>query len=364
MKKKLFILLGIMLVLILGSTIVAAITGKEAKEKDKLTIVTSFYPMYLLAQNITDGAKVEVINLTEYEIGCLHDYQLTTLDMQKLEAADVFIMNGGGMESFADDILNAYPDLSVINASEGIEYLLTKGHDHAHEEDEEHEEDEDYVEDEEHVEDEDQTDYADHVDDAEDAEDAALEGGTEISADNESDEHEDEELENNAHVWLNMNYYLQQIQTVQDAMAKLDPENANIYQENGNQYQEKVQVLKAELESTLKGVEGEEVVIFHDAFAYLAQELGLEVIFTVNLDGDYALSAGDVAEAIDEVNLHQIKVLFTEEQYSTTIADSIAKETGATVYVIDSLVTGDLNKDAYLTAMKNNIKVLQQALGK
>jgi zinc transport system substrate-binding protein len=344
MKKKMIIILGIMLILILGSTIVAAITSKEEKEKDKITIVTSFYPMYLLVQNITDGANVEIVNLTEYEIGCLHDYQLTTLDMQKLDSADIFVMNGGGMESFTDDVLNAYPELQVISASEGIDYLLSKGHDHDHD----HEEDTDTIE---------QADSNEELDSNE-----------EIDSNEKSDSSDEidkeEEYENNAHVWLNMNYYLEQIQTVQEALMKFDPSNASIYQKNGKEYQEKVQVLKEEMENTLQGVEGKEIVIFHDAFAYLADELGLEVVYTVNLDGDYALSAGDIAEAIDEVNLHQIKVLFTEEQYSTTIADSIAKETGSTVYVIDSLVTGDLNKDAYLNAMENNIKVLQQAFGK
>jgi zinc transport system substrate-binding protein len=107
MKKKLVILLSIMLVIILGSSLVVAFAKKETRQKDKLTIVTSFYPMYLLTQNIVDGLNVEVINLTDYKVGCLHDYQLTTLDMQKLNSADVFIMNGGGMENFAEDVLKA-----------------------------------------------------------------------------------------------------------------------------------------------------------------------------------------------------------------------------------------------------------------
>jgi zinc transport system substrate-binding protein len=163
---------------------------------------------------------------------------------------------------------------------------------------------------------------------------------------------------------MNMNNYLKQIQTVQDGLAKIDKENAATYQANGNQYQAKVKALKDKMETTMKGAEGTGVVIFHDSFAYLAQELGLDVVYTVNLDGDYALSAGDVANAINEVNQHQIKVLFTEEQYSSTIADSIAKETGAKVYIIDSLVTGGLDKNTYLNSMEKNIAVLQQALGK
>jgi len=102
MKKKLIAILGIMLIIVIGTAFVTAATRKEARDEEKLTIVTSFYPMYILAKNLTQGTNVDVVNLTEYKTGCLHDYQLTTSDMKKLENADIFIMNGGGMESFME----------------------------------------------------------------------------------------------------------------------------------------------------------------------------------------------------------------------------------------------------------------------
>lgn len=358
MKKKLLVLLSIMVIVALGGSIALAFSNKGGKEEDKLTIVTSFYPMYLLAENITDGLNVEVINLADFNTGCLHDYQLSTYDMKKLEAADVFIMNGGGMESFAGDIIKAYPNLKVITASEGIEYLQSKAHEHESGE----------VPGTNDINEEVNGESKEQVNN-ETRDEANGEAKDEIN-DKKNDEVKDEtnnntleaDLTNNAHVWLNMNNYLKQIQTVQDGLAKFDKENALIYQENGNAYQAKVKKLKNKLEAEFKGVDTKEVVIFHDSFAYLADELGLKVAHTVNLDGDYSLSAGEIAEIIDEVNSKHIKVLFTEEQYSSTIADSIAKETNAKVYVINSGVTGKLDKDAYLNAMENNIEVLKQAL--
>ncbi|WP_313128264.1 metal ABC transporter substrate-binding protein [Anaerocolumna sp.] len=318
MKKKLIAILGIMLIIVIGTAFVTAATRKEARDEEKLTIVTSFYPMYILAKNLTQGTNVDVVNLTEYKTGCLHDYQLTTSDMKKLENADIFIMNGGGMESFMEDILKSYPNLPIINASEDITFLTAEEHHH------------------EEVETED-----------------SHEGETE-------DHHEGEEY--NAHVWLNMDYYLKEIKNVQEGLAKLDLENAKTYEENGTEYSSKIETLKNELETTLDDVKEKKIVIFHDSFAYLAQELGLEVIHTVNLDGETALSAGDIAEVIDEVKEHQVKVLFTEEQYSTSIAENIASETGAKVYVVDSLVTGDMDNDSYLNGMRQNMDVLKQAL--
>lgn len=325
MKKKAAVLLAIFAVIILGSVAVIKIAGskRDTIQEDDMVIVTSFYPMYILTGNLAkDVPGVSVANLTENQTGCLHDYQLTTQDMIQLDSADLLIMNGGGMESFIENVLGSYPDLTVVEASEGIDLLTsTSEHDHDHEEesDEEHEE---------HEEEEDDHDHGDY----------------------------------NAHVWMNMNHYLTQMETVYNALVTVDPENAGQYKANYEEYRDKIEALKEEFESELTNVENTEVVIFHDAFAYLAQELGLDVIYTINMDDDTYLSAGEVREIIDEVNHHSVQILFTEEQYSDSIAESIAKETDATVYVIDSLVTGEMDLDAYVNGMKNNLEVLKEAL--
>jgi zinc transport system substrate-binding protein len=88
----------------------------------------------------------------------------------------------------------------------------------------------------------------------------------------------------------------------------------------------------------------------------------MKVAFTVPLDSDTALSAGDIAEIIKAVREDNIKYLFTEQQYNDSIAKQIEAETEAKVYIIDSAVTGDGSKDSYLKAMKNNLTVLKEAL--
>ncbi|MBO4780260.1 MAG: zinc ABC transporter substrate-binding protein, partial [Selenomonadaceae bacterium] len=93
--------------------------GSEKKDDDKLKIVTSFYPIYLEVMNVTRGIDgIEVVNLTPAQTGCLHDYQLTPEDMKTLETADIFVINGLGMEKFLDKVTEARPDLKIIDASD------------------------------------------------------------------------------------------------------------------------------------------------------------------------------------------------------------------------------------------------------
>ncbi len=96
-------------------------------ENQKRRIVTSFYPMYVAVLNITENVPdVTVSNMTGQTGGCLHDYQLTPEDLKTLSKTDIFVINGAGMESFLDKIVQEKKNLKIIDASEGIE-LISSG---------------------------------------------------------------------------------------------------------------------------------------------------------------------------------------------------------------------------------------------
>ena len=88
--------------------------SREQLKEGNLLVVTSFYPMYVAAENVIgDVEGVTLENLSEPQTGCLHDYQLTAADMKLLSKADVFIVNGGGIESFLFVVAESYPNLKI-----------------------------------------------------------------------------------------------------------------------------------------------------------------------------------------------------------------------------------------------------------
>ncbi len=122
MKKK-FSILALLLVFCLA---LSGCGGTQTAKKGDGTfhIVTSFYPMYIATLNITKGVDgVEVVNMTKPQTGCLHDYQLSTEDMKKLEKADAFVVNGGGMENFLDKVVAQQKKLKIIDASKDIDLI-------------------------------------------------------------------------------------------------------------------------------------------------------------------------------------------------------------------------------------------------
>ena len=117
MKKK---LLALTLAVLLALAPVCALAE---------TVVASFYPIYLFALNLTDGLPdVTVRSLAAPTSGCLHDYQLQTGDMKALSAADVFLINGAGMEGYLSNVFETFPALPVVDASNGVELLAEEEH--------------------------------------------------------------------------------------------------------------------------------------------------------------------------------------------------------------------------------------------
>ena len=70
-----------------------------------------------------------------------------------------------------------------------------------------------------------------------------------------------------------------------------------------------------------------------------------------------------LAEVVAAVRAAGNPPLFSEPQYENAALKAVAQETGAPVYELDPLVTGDGAKTAYQDVMRKNLAVLQEALG-
>lgn len=233
-----YTLIGIVIISVIVILIVLNINRNNKKEVDdgKTKIVTSFYPMYIIAENITEGANnIELVNMADVNVGCLHDYTLTTEDMKKVEDADIFISNGLGMENFIDKILESNSDMQVIDSSVDVTNL--------------------------------------------------------ISDDNEV----------NGHIWTNIDNYIKQVESVAEGLKKVNEENAAIYDENAREYIEKLNDLKKEYSEALEILNGKKAVVLNEAFEYMGQELGLDMIVIKTDHEESTLSAEVLKNTIDRV---------------------------------------------------------------
>lgn len=169
----------------------------------------------------------------------------------------------------------------------------------------------------------------------------------------------------NPHVWLSVTDEIAQVRNIADQLKEADPAHADKYEKNAAAYIKKLTALKNEMHAALDNVPHKDIVTFHEAFPYFAKEFNLNIIGVVEREPGTEPTPTELQETIEQVNALPTKVLFTEPQYSPAAAETIARETGAKIYTLDPVVTGEATpaaKDTYIDTMKKNMKVLQEAL--
>ena len=175
----------------------------------------------------------------------------------------------------------------------------------------------------------------------------------------------EEDGEANPHVWLSITKDIEQVKNIRDQLKEADPAHADQYEANAAAYLAKLEVLKSEMHATLDDVPHKDIVTFHEAFPYFAEEFGLHILGVIEREPGADPTPAELETTIEQVKALPVKVLFAEPQYSPAAAETIARETGAKLYSLDPVVTGEATpdaKDAYLVAMKKNMETLKEAL--
>ena len=273
------------------------------------TIVTSFYPVWLITLNLTEGLDgIVVRNLAAPSVGCLHDYQLQPADMKVLSDADALIVNGAGMEAFLPEIARSFSSLPVIECSEGID-LLMEG-------------------------------------------DAVQIGDA-------------EEDEVNSHIWLDPSRAVRMAENIADGLSQLMPDCRDTVFANLEAYRDRLVALDARLRKGLEPLPRRDIVTFHEAFPYFAAAYDLHVVAVVNKEPGEVLTPAQMGKLVLEIEKLGNPPLFVEPQYTDLSAQTLSRETGSSVYSLDPVVTGpeeDVPLDYYETIMLENMETLIEAL--
>ena len=171
--------------------------------------------------------------------------------------------------------------------------------------------------------------------------------------------------EDNPHVWLSVTYAIEQVKAITSQLCEADPEHEKQYRDNAMAYVVKLMDLREEMHGELDSLPHKDIVTFHEAFPYLAKEFRLNIVSVIEGEPGTEPAPKELEELIAKVQGLPVKVLFTEPQYSPAAAETIARETGARLYQLDPVVTGESSpeaKDAYIDTMRKNMKVLKEAL--
>jgi len=229
-----------------------------------------------------------------------HTYEPTPSRVAKLAKADLVIVNGLGLEAALEDVIeeNTPSSTPIIELSQGLSVI--------------------------------------------------------------NDDHHD----GNPHLWLDVQNAIAYVEHIRDALVEIDPAGTETYRANADSYLAELRTLDEEVTADIDSIPSDrrKLVTFHDAFPYLAQRYGLEVIGVVVASPGKEPSAKDVANLVDAIAAEEVPAVFKEPQFNARILELAADDAGAEVC---TLYSGTLDKkvDTYVKLMRFNAKELVRCLG-
>jgi zinc transport system substrate-binding protein len=308
-SKWIFGLLVIMMIIPTGCR-----QKKEApKPTSRVRIVASFMPMYIFTSNVIKGVEGVSLEILLPPGGASpHDYSMTPRDMKKLADADLLVMNGLGIESFmGDSYRNVNAKLKIITASQGIETLPDI------------------------------------------PSDRMLVGG------GSGDSHG----VSNPHVWVSPARAAMEVKNIGEGLAAFDPANADAYRKNAEEYAAQLNKIAELYRQTLAGAKNRKIVTVHNAFDYLAFDMGLQVVAVLRVDSSAEPSAAELVNITNTIKAQAPVAIFTEPQFSDKLAKMLSQETGVPIFSLNPVDTGELNDNYYIQTMIINLDILRKALG-
>lgn len=286
-------------------------TGNDkntVSENKKLQVVTTLFPLYDFAKNIGQD-KVQVTLLLPPGVEA-HSFEPKPSDVLLINKADIFIYTGKFMEPWAEDIIKSITNknLVVVNASNGINLISAVFNN--------------------------PDEPAGSID---------------------------------PHIWLDFDNDKMIVNSIAAAFVKKDPENKSFYEKNAKEYNLQLTDLDKDYKSALSLCKSKEIIYAgHYAFGYLAKRYGLKYLAAQGVSPDAEPTANDLINLVNQIKKDNIKYIFYEELASPKIAETLSKETGAKLILLNAahnVSKEQLEKGiTFISIMKSNLENLKIGL--
>ena len=311
------IILGIGL-LAFGLTLAACGTSDQdtTKSEGKIQAVATFYPMYEFTKEVLgDAGEVKLLIPAGTEP---HDYEPSAKDIATISDADVFVYNSESFETWVENIEDNLSDKNlVIEAADEIELLdldaSEEDHDHAEEETEDH-------------------------------------------------DHEGKD----PHVWTDPVMAKAQVAEIAKELSERYPDQKATFEKNAADYTKKLDALDQSYQEAFVNASNKTFLVQHAAFGYLAHQYGLTQESIAGISPDQEPTPARLAELKHYAENHQVKVIYFEENANSKVAETLAKETGIELMVLNPLesLTKEQMKEGetYITVMEENLTALKASI--
>ncbi|MCG8402571.1 MAG: metal ABC transporter substrate-binding protein [Firmicutes bacterium] len=327
----------------------------DAAKEEKIKVAASIFPLADITGNI-GGDKIETVTLIPAG-SSPHTFEATPEQVKYLSRAQLFVKVGAGLDTFADKLVeSANPGLVTVTVTDSVQ-LLDSLHRHGAEGSTHHHECAHQAKEETGHE------HAEHATAGEEHRHAEADNGH-LHQESHGTPHQGHHHgDKDPHVWLDPVLVKEHIAPqIAAALAEISPENSSYFKANLEAYCNELELLHQDMAEKTAGFNQHTFIAFHSAWRYLAHRYGLKDITVEEFPGKEP-TAQWITQVVETARAENVKAILAEPQFSTKAAGVIAAEFGAPVLIVDPLGAEDKEGyDSYLSMMRSNLTVLEQAL--
>jgi ABC-type Zn uptake system ZnuABC Zn-binding protein ZnuA len=292
-------------------------------------IMTSFAPIYCFVATVAgDDATVHCLLTTTGP----HEYRPAIKDSHQLRGADLFFINGLGIDD-KDDMAKRLVDnsgnknlrLVDLGKCPGLKDKLLPA--------------------------------------AKDDDDDPKEKGG---------HHHHDHGDTDPHMWLGIPQAIAMVQCIRDELVKADPEHQEGYKKRAAEFIVKLEKLGADGNKALADKKDRNIVAFHDSLQYFARTFNLKIVASIEGMAGAEPDPGHFKEVLKACKRDNVRVIAVEPQYPrNTAATALLTELKAKgmpdvvfaeVDPIETVEPEDLTPTYYEKKMRENIENLAKAL--
>jgi zinc transport system substrate-binding protein len=273
--------------------------------QDGVTVVAVFYPLEWAAARV-GGEAIEVSSLTPPGAEA-HDLELTPQDVATVSEADLVILLEG-FQPAVDEAAASEAGDRAWDAGQAADLSLAA---------------------------------ADHRGDGEEGHDAAA---------------------HDPHFWLDPLRLASVGDALAERLAEVDPDAADTFERNAAALRADLEQLDQEIETGLADCAVRTLVTSHDAFGYLADRYGLEVVGISGLSPSQEPEPAQLAQIAELVDSEGVTTVYTETLVDPSVAETVADEAGVQTAVLDPVegLSDESAGEDYLSVMRANLVTLRE----
>jgi zinc transport system substrate-binding protein len=316
-NQKIFLATIIIISIIISSVLAYSIKTSSQVSGDKLKIVTTFYPLTYMTQQI-GGYHVEITQLMPNNVE-IHNWEPSVSHIRATEDADIIFYNGAGADHWMEDeilpALSTSRSRTVVETADDLTLITNSEQEH-----------------------------------------------------NDGDDDDHGHGLYDPHTWISPYMAKQQVEVIYNTLVEVDSQHEDYYTQRWHSLKQQFEQLDASYKTSLANTSRHAIFVSHGAFGYLADRYGFIQHGVIGISADEQPSALTIIKLVEEMKKRQEYILYVDPVYSSsyikTIQNEIQAQTGQSATVLKLyLMVGPMDGLDYLEQMQTNLVNLQTGLG-